>query len=245
MTTTGLIVPLRSEAFYLLGRRGWRSSAGFRRLDVRRNGELAMICICSGVGPEKAAAAASALIETGAELLAVAGTAGGLHPALRPGDLVLADRILKKEGEKVSVVGETAWRHARELLKPSAGIRILRGAVLTCSVVIETAAEKQYLHQQTRALAVDMESAAVVQAAARQGLPAMVIRAVCDTSTESLPREILDTIDHKDRVRAARLAGALLHRPALIPALVRLNTQFKAAMAALKKKLPLLSDYPM
>lgn len=240
MTATGLIVPMRSEAFSLLGRRHWRSADGLLRLDVRRDHEIPTICICSGAGPENAAAAADTLIETGVDLLAVTGTAGGLHPALRPGDLVLAGRIFKKDRETVFDVGGTSWEYSRLLLKTPAAVSITRGAVVSCSVVIETPAEKERLYRQTGALAVDMESAAVVQAADRKGLPSVVLRAVCDTAAESLPREILDSINRQGRVHPGRLAHALLRQPTLIPALIRLSAEFSTAMAALKKVLPLI-----
>lgn len=171
-------------------------------------------------------------------MLAVAGTAGGLHPAMRPGDLVLAGRIFKRDGEKVFAVGKTSWKHSQSLLKSSTAVRITRGAVVTCSVVTETSAEKKRLYRQTGALVVDMESASVVLAANRKGLPSVVLRAVCDTAAESLPRAILDSIDRSGHIHPGRLARALFCQPSLIPALVHLGIEFNTALAALKKTLP-------
>ena len=225
---------MRSEAFALLGRRGWRSSGIFLRRELRLPDGAMVACICSGAGPQYARAAAECLLEDGATRLVTAGTAGGLHPALRTGDLIVADRILAREGEGISAVGETA---AASAWRPR-GQRILRGALVTCTEVIATPAEKARLYRQTGALAVDMENAGVVRAADRHHAACVILRAVCDTAAESLSREVLDTIDMQGRVHARRLARLLLHRPALVPGLLHLNTEFRIALATLRKALP-------
>ncbi len=239
MKSRGLIVAMRSEAFALLGRRGWQPAGNFLRRELRLADGTTAACICSGAGLQNAETAADLLMENGATRLVATGTAGGLHPALRPGDLIVADRVYAQHRNGASLVGETAPESSR--WPPSqAGPKILRGAVVTCGVVIETPAQKADLYRQTGALAVDMESAAVVRAAARRGVSWLILRAVCDTATESLSREILDTIDMQGRVDVFQLARVLLHRPALGPALLHLNAEFRLALAALKKALPLL-----
>jgi adenosylhomocysteine nucleosidase len=240
MTPAGLIIPMHSEAFALLGRRDWHSSDGFLFRYLRSDSGITAICICSGAGPENAAMGADLLIAAGVGLLVVAGTAGGMHPALRPGDLIAADRIFEENRGSVSLAGRTTGTQYWKLLKSTTEKRIVRGAVVTCRMVIETPEEKKRLYRQTGALAVDMESAPIVRAAARRGLPCVVLRAVCDTATENVPREILDTIDMQGRLHADQLARILLRRPALLPALLRLNTEFRAAMRALRKALPLI-----
>ncbi len=237
MTSRGLIVPMRSEAFALLGRRGWRSEGDFLRRELRLPDGTAVACICSGAGPESAEIAAERLLESGVTRLVTAGTAGGLHPALRTGDLVVADRVFVQKEDGLLPVGETAPGPARRPTGPD-GPRILRGAVVTCSVVIETPAEKARLYRRTGALAVDMESAGVVRAATRHGAACVMLRAVCDTAAETLSREVLDTIDMQGRIHAAALARLLLRRPALIPPLLRLSRAFRIAMGTLSKTLP-------
>jgi len=234
----GLIVPMRSEAFALLGRRGWQPAGDFLRRDLRLPGGTAVACICSGAGPESAEAAADRLLEIGVTRLVAAGTAGGLHPALRPGDLVVADRVFAQRRDEISLVGDSAPGPERRVPSP-AGPRILRGALVTCSVVIEAPAEKARLYRRTGALAVDMESAGVVRAAARRGATCVMLRAVCDTAAETLSREVLDTIDMQGRIHAFALARVLLRRPALVPELLHLNTEFRLALASLRKALPL------
>ncbi len=235
MNGCGLIVPMRSEAFALLGRRGWWAAGGFLRRKLRLPDGTAVACICSGAGPESAEAAADRLLEIGVTRLVTAGTAGGLHPALRPGDLVVADRVFARRGERILLAGETVSPSPQ---RSAAGARIVHGALLTCGVVIETPAEKKRLYRRTGALAVDMESAGVVRAAVRRGVPCVMLRAVCDTAAEGLSREVLDTIDMQGRVHAFALARVLLRRPSLVPSLLRLHRSFQAAMKTLAKALP-------
>ena len=79
------------------------------------------------------------------KLVISAGYAGGLHPTLRVGDLVL--------GENFSA--PALLPVARALL---AGVPLRVGALLTRTAVAETAAAKAALQAGTGALAVDMET---------------------------------------------------------------------------------------
>ena len=76
------------------------------------------------------------------------------------------------------------------------------------------AARKAQLFGATRAVAVDMESAAVAEVAAQHGLPFLVLRVVLDTAADSLPASIAARVDpaaaRSGRSRAWLLLVALL-----------------------------------
>src|SRR5512135_2689308 len=63
---------------------------------------------CSGASPIRAAAGAAALIAQGATVLVSFGLAGGLDPALRPGDLMLADSVILPDGGRIET--DRTWR---------------------------------------------------------------------------------------------------------------------------------------
>ena len=72
------------------------------------------------------------------------------------------------------------------------------------------------LHQQTGAIAVDMESHVVADAAARHGVPVAAIRVVIDPAERTIPRSALAGTRRRRHGRRARhraLAAALSARP--------------------------------
>lgn len=105
-------------------------------------------------------------------------------------------------------------------------------AVHTVPQVLCTREEKRLWAQQTAALAVDLESAAVTEVCQRYGVPCRVIRSVSDTWKEAIPRELLACwVDQRLRVREfLRCVGS---HPSLLGALVRLGWQSRRAAQTL------------
>ena len=83
----GIVIALDAEARTLAGRTGHFLSHDSYQVMV------------SGPGPQRAEAAARALLAAGCDALMSFGLAGGLAPHLRPGALVLAERVLSAQGE--------------------------------------------------------------------------------------------------------------------------------------------------
>ncbi len=164
--------------------------------------------------------AARALLDAGATSLVSFGLAGGLDPALRPGDLVIADRVLVG-GD--SFVAATAW--------PGCGGAA--GSVLASDTVVAEAAEKRRLWQATGAVAVDMESGAVARAAEAAGVPFCVVRAICDPAWRSLPPAALVALDAAGGVGLWRVLGSVLRRPGQVGALLALGRDAAAARRSL------------
>ena len=120
----------------------------------------------------------------GAELVIGTGVAGALSSGLKPGDLVLSDRILTihtdgQVAEQMTAVGDAHIRAVGRSLA-IAGIAYSTGAILTSHRVLATGAEKRRAKESTGAIAVDMETAAIAAEAAARGIPFVAIRAVLD-----------------------------------------------------------------
>ena len=137
----------------------------------------------------------------------MAGLAGALDPALHVGDVL---------------VGE--WPGD---LKLPAGA--LRGTIHTQSAIATTPAEKATLFAQTQASAVDMEGAVVRDWARDMGASFGAIRAISDRADQTLDPAVLRFIDPWGRIRPWALTRTLLLRPALVPHLIRLGSDSKAA----------------
>lgn len=166
------------------------------------------------------------LVTAGVSGLVSFGFAGGLDPALRPGDLLVPSGIFLTAAELVSADPELSDR-----LGGGTGHRLLAG-----HEIIVTAAEKSRARVGSGCAAVDLESGAVARAAAARGLPFAALRAICDPADRTLPPAALIALSPSGRVTLGRVAGSVLAHPGQIPALIALGRDAGRARAALLRR---------
>ena len=216
-------------------------AAGFAARLRERSGAAPLRVVVSGPGEERAEAAAQTLVtlESPPDAILCAGVAGGLDPALRPGDLVLATRIhhLSSLGGHggapiAASAGLGDWLYDA---LAGAGVEAVRGEVLSHDTIVRSAAEKATAHQESGAAAVQMEDYVWARHARRAGIPFGSLRAVLDPASATLPRELLDW-DPAGPPRST-VAAAIARRPALAVALLRLARQRRTATTALDRAL--------
>lgn len=105
-----------------------------------------------------------------------------------------------------------------------------RGEILSSHRVAVTAAEKRLLREQTGAIAVEMESAAVESKAREWGVPFRCIKVVSDTAREDMPLDFNQYRDAAGHFSRGRIARAAMLRPfKLIPGLLRLERNCREA----------------
>lgn len=144
-------------------------------------------------------------------LVVSAGTCGALAPELGVGDLVIPESILGLAGERVNV---TPGAHAAAVRRaPEART----GLMLTSAEVVAAPEAKAERFQATGAIAVDLESAAVVAWASRRGCPALVVRAVSDTARQRLPADLVALVSPEGKLRAGRALALAFTHPTTIP----------------------------
>ena len=194
---------------------------------VVKGGALLQI---SGIGAKRAHLAARTLLEKGATSLLSWGSAGGLIPGLSPGSLVLPKNIIAVDGSVYPVAA--TWRESlRAQLKEK--VNLHEGLLVESITVVTRPEEKVTLFQQTGAIAVDMESAAVAAEAQGAGVPFMAIRAVADPVGITLPQSALASFDESGKLTPWRLLKALAKNPIELFALIRLGRNFRAAQSTL------------
>ena len=188
---------------------------------------------CSGGRPARAEELASYLLEAGAEALLSFGVAGGLDPALAPGDLVIATEV---DLDGASLKADEAWAKRLHNELPQARLGVVCGA----QTPMLTAADKAHLRAESGGLAIDLESAAVAEACAAKGVPFAVLRAVADPAGRAIPAFALKGLAEDGRTRALPVILGLLGRPGQLPALLGLARDNRAALKALGRAARLL-----
>jgi 4-hydroxy-3-methylbut-2-enyl diphosphate reductase len=121
------------------------------------------------------------LAELEPHAVVVAGVGGGVSPALRAGDVVVASEVRDD-------IGRTVLRAAAPLVAAlrEQGLRVHTGPMVSTDHIV-TGSERERLAR-TGALAVDMESSAVVRALPTRDLPVAVVRVIVDTAYTPLGR---------------------------------------------------------
>lgn len=202
------------------------------RLLAEALGEAAPIA-CAAARPERARDGAERLLSQGVGALVSFGIAGGLDPNLIPGDLVLPDRITAVGQDAIATDPDlrARWQGAAA----AAGLRPNGGSLLGGTHVVVGVAEKRRLHESSGAVAVDMESRVVAQAAAAAGVPFLAVRAVADPAGRPLPRAVIGSIGPAGAPRIGRVMGRVCLRPWEVPQLLQLRRDSDAALASLSR----------
>ena len=222
----GVVAALSSEA-RALGPSMWRGGTPPLSELALGNGYLLAL---SGIGRAAAAAAAQSLVDAGVSALMTFGLAGGLDPALKSGSVVIPCELLSTEGTRYAAC--RAWRE-RVAAAVSPVCAVTEGNLLTSTHAIDTPADKAAAFRNSGAAAVDMESAAVAEIAAKHNLPVIAVRVIVDTAADMLPHAVV-AASRAGRVQYARLIGALILAPREFGALIRLAQRYRIAMRSLR-----------
>jgi adenosylhomocysteine nucleosidase len=191
--------------------------------------ESSRLRLC-GLGSRNARRVATELADSGATALLSWGNAGGLDPRLKPGALILANTVVAADGRRFAVTD--TWRaRLHELVCDQ--LETHSGDLVESPQPVSTREQKQALFASTGAVAVDTESAAIAEVAARRGLPFVAVRAVLDPAWRVLPHSALAAVDSRGRLLPGQLVRGLLRRPADLLGLVQLRSDLRRACAAL------------
>ena len=189
----------------------------FRQLVAGRSDARVILV---GMGKRNAERAIrAALAEERPDLVLTCGFAGGLRPDLAMGTVVFAiDPETGLEPALLAAGAKPARFHCAER-------------------VIVTAAEKQALHESTRADVVEMESEPIRAVCHQQKIPSATVRVILDTANEDLPLDYNQLMTPDQRMSYGKLALALAKSPGKVGTLLRLQKQAAAAASKLAEVL--------
>ncbi len=159
------------------------------------------------------------------------GIGGGLWPALKVGDWVVADSIACEGGGwstdadfQISLVN---------LLSGLKSGRVILGPIAAGDVMLVDATAKAALHARTGALAVDMESHLAAHFAANRGLPFAALRVISDGADRTLPEAAQAGMTTDGGMDVLAVMKALARDPRQLPALIRTGLEAEVAFRQL------------
>jgi 4-hydroxy-3-methylbut-2-en-1-yl diphosphate reductase len=162
----------------------------------------------TGMGTERARAAARRLAGERGDALLVLGFCGGLDAGSVPGEVIVAEEVYGASDEGHDPAGRVCCANAHELvgMLTGRGMKVRSGKIV-CVSRLALGERRAELHA-AGAIAVDMES--VWLAAGARGRPFAVVRVVLDSPTHELlrPQAAAGAVR---AARALRRVAAALH----------------------------------
>jgi len=190
-----------------------------------------MIAVTGG-DPLRAETAAREFATAGAAGLISFGIAGGLDPALEPGDLILAEGVRLPDEDVIST--QASWRTAFA----AAAAGTADGMIYGSDLAVSRTDDKARLFTDYGVRAVDMESHGVARAAREAGLPFLIVRAIADPADRTIPPAALAGLGPDGEQRPFAVMLAMLRNPAQVPALIQLARDAKTALRRLAAAAP-------
>lgn len=186
--------------------------------------------VCSGSSPRQLRDHMSGFNAASVRGIISFGVAGGLDPALRSGDVVIATDV---------VSGEDRWQALAPaeddlaMLQVTGGPRIVSGRLAGSETVVVGQSGKAALREVTAAAAVDMESHIAAAYAEENGLPFAAVRVISDPATRALPQLAMDALKPNGQVDIWKVMRGIALDPMAIPALVSAGRDFNRALRSL------------
>lgn len=224
--TVGIIAAMPEEAAPLVRLFSAKRLPG-RQTFSGTCGRYDIVIVRSGMGCRHAVDGVRRLLDvTHPKLIVSCGVAGAVTPGPATGDVV---------------VGTTILRFSREAIIPSLPPfipeeceELLKGTVITTERIEPKEKVAALIGSSVPHPVLDMETAAVVEAAAEAGVQTLAIRGISDEAAEELKFSLDEFTDSELNLRISRVAGTVLRKPWIIPQLVRLarNTNLAAENVA-------------
>jgi hopanoid-associated phosphorylase len=192
-----------------------------------------LVAIASGGNAARLRADLAARRVPGCRAVVSFGIAGGLDPALAPGDVVIASGIVAEDCGQTPVHAGFSDMLAASLA--GGGVTVRRAAIAGVDAPVLTAASKARLRQATNAAAVDMESHVAAAFAERHGLMFAALRIICDPAAHSLPAIVTGALRADGGIDGLALIANLLRRPAELATLPRLAGEARVSFRSLSR----------
>jgi hopanoid-associated phosphorylase len=203
-----------------------------------------MAVICAASNPEQLRLQLGRLDPARVRGIVSFGVAGGLDPALRSGDVVVATEIAIAAEGKATARWATASMLSETLVAQFdlGGRKITQGIIAGAEDVVLHPRDKAALRDSTGATAVDMESHIAAAYAAAIGLPFAALRVISDPASRALPELALNALKPNGDVDTWKVLRGIARKPSVLPQLMRTARDFNQAIASLRRCRSLLLE---
>ena len=185
----------------------------------------------SGMGMERATAAAEVLSAVSPAAVISFGFGGAVLPGLAVGDLVVGSGSLLYDGGKFRQCEGINLALADDLLHRLTGgpFQAAAGTIITSRHILNKGALAPALPPALERPVLDMETAAIASVMSSRGIPLVALRAVSDDAAEELAFSLDEFADHNLTIRPAKVLFTILRKPWIVPQLVRLARNSRLA----------------
>ena len=190
-----------------------------------------MSVICSSSDPQQLRALLTVVDPSTIRGVISFGVAGGLDPALKPGDVVVATEVLAGDTRWLAGLTLNEELIARVALGRS---RVVRGGLAGVERVLAARSCKAALRLETGAAAVDMESHIAAAYATEAGLPFAALRVIADPADRALPALAVTAIKANGDIDMRKVLSGVARNPMMLRALVSTGIDFNRALRSLR-----------
>jgi adenosylhomocysteine nucleosidase len=188
--------------------------------------------VCSGSDPDRLRSELSGIDDSKFRAVLSFGIAGGLDPALKPGDVVVASAVISESGVwKVQPKVQAAITAQVR----SHGVNAANGIVVGVEEPIIVPSTKAALRRETQAVAVDMESHVGAAYAASHGLAFAAIRVISDPADRALPALATKALKPDGRIDFPAVMAGLAKAPSQLGKLIKAGEDAGRAFAGLRR----------
>lgn len=179
----------------------------------------------SGARAAVAATSVDELLSLGVGGILSFGSAGGLSPDLKPGDLIVGREIATASGDM--------WQCDKEWTRRLSEHLEVESQIVFGSDRIADVSAKSRIFRESTAVAIDMESHILASKAAKHGLPVAVLRAIVDPNDFEIPSWVMDSVRPNGTVSLLPIISGMCIFPWQIGRLATLGSYNKSAMESL------------
>jgi len=185
-----------------------------------------IVLVRTGIGKIRAGGALAQVLEKYSVSMVISlGYAGGTHPDIKSGDLLVANRFLTgpKDGEPPEEIPVASCLAVQaEKIPPSKKYSAFTGCLLTMDRVVNRPEEKKALGEDYDAIAIDMETSVLAQMAAVRNLPFLSVRSITDTVDQELI-DVSPFMEKDGQVSICKAGWYVLTHPGSIPTFISLQ----------------------
>tara|TARA_B100001996_G_scaffold281182_1_gene221627 strand:- start:1344 stop:2060 length:717 start_codon:yes stop_codon:yes gene_type:complete len=195
--------------------------------EIKKN---VFLCI-SGIGYKSSHDATKELLKLNIDALISWGIAGATCDLVTTGDLILARSV--RNHKKIYYTTDEWCKKIIHHFQDSSH-KLLYKDIVSTDEICATPVEKIKLFKKTKALAIDMESAAIAEVAIKNNLDFIAIRVISDNVTQSIPEIVIKNIDNYGYIDILKLIKFCMFNPSQINQILLLAKSYKKALKSLE-----------